>query len=695
VTRLPVPNNQHSPVNLASKLLKPLVVALACLIASPCGEAWAGAGAAEWVVVVNGDSTNSRTLANHFCSLRNIPFRNVVVLRSIPDRDRISVDEFRDRILGPLLKEIEARGLAPTVQGIAYSCDFPTAVTIDSDLRELKDRSRYLTPVGSINGLTYLFRWVLAKNPTYIGFEANWFAAREGSAILNVYTGTPEQREELQKWLENNQHEEAAQRFDELRATVENSFPIEFLAARQWSLAGNKSKAKERLASAIRKGWRYRKEISNDPAFDALSDDPEFQKLVNRCPNDDFRYLPTRGFDARRFYAPNTLESLKPDQGISYMLSTMLSVTRDEGITMPEAIAHLERSALADYSRPVGGYFFNSTSDVRTTAREPNFAIAVEKLQDMKLDARVTKSPLPGIFQKVNGVTFGLAQFNWPRSGAQLMPGSIAENLTSFGGVMTDTSQTKSTELLRFGAAITSGTVTEPFAIQNKFPHPMIHVHYAQGLTAAEAYYQSVLCPYQLLIVGDPLCQPFAESPRFMMQGIKRGDRVKGVVTLQLVASEADHTVDPVRLTWLVDGVPKNESPFQNRVRVQVADADQGAQEWRLIAKGPKPLEHRFEQSVWVVTGPSESDITIQGPEKWTIKEGEKLKVTFANPPKTGSIAIRHDWEILAKQPVDQTTFEIDAKDIGSGPVRLQGIVLGENDQVLRASLPITVQVDG
>ncbi|MCU0707366.1 MAG: hypothetical protein MUF23_03645 [Pirellula sp.] len=693
--RHPYPNQPHSSPGFSSKSSTILVLALVVLIQLLGGQSQAGATGSEWIVVVNGDSTNSRTLANHFCALRNIPFRNVIVLRSVPDRDRISVDEFRDRILGPLLKEIEARGLAPTIQGIAYSCDFPTAVAIDSDLKELKDRSTYLTPVGSINGLTYLFRWVLAKNPMYIGFEANWFAAREGSALLNVYTGTPEQRQELQEFLENNLHEQAAQRIDDLRDTVENSFPIDFLAARQWSLAGNKSKAKERLASAIRKGWRYRKEITGDPAFDSLTDDPEFQKIVNRCPNDDFRYLPTRGFDARRFYAPNTLESLKPDQGISYLLSTMLSVTRDQGITMPEAIAHLERSALADYSRPVGGYFFMSTSDVRTTAREPNFAIAVEKLKDMKLDARVVKSPLPGVFQKVNGVTFGLAQFNWPRSGAQLLPGSIAENLTSLGGVMTDTSQTKSTELLRFGAAISSGTVTEPYAIQNKFPHPMIHVHYAQGLTSAEAYYQSVLCPYQLLIVGDPLCQPFAESPRFMMQGIKRGDRVKGVVTLQLVASEADHTVDPVRLTWFVDGVPKNESPFQNRVRVQVADADQGAQEWRLVAKGPKPFEHRFEQSVWVMTGPAESDISIQGPERWTAKDGEKLKITFANPPKAGTIAIRHDWEILAKQPIDQTTFELDAKDFGAGPVRLQGIVLGENDQVLRASMPITVQVEG
>ena len=687
----PPPTSQPRPSS--TSWLLPLLIALVGLIIQG-GMAWAGAGPSEWVVVVNGDSVNSRTLANHFCGLRKVPLRNVIVLRSVPDRDQISVDEFRDLILGPVIKEIDARGLAPTIQGIAYSCDMPTAVTLDPDLRVLQDRSKYLTPVGSINGLTYFYRWVMTKDPNYIGFEANWFAGREGGVLLNVYSETSEERKELSEWLENKDHERAAAGFEAFRESVANTFPLDYLAARQWALAGNKDKAKARLSSAIRDGWRYRKEIMNDAAFESLKEDAEFQRMVSRCPNDDFRYLPTRGFDARRFYAPNTLDSLNRTQGISYLLSMMLSVTRDKGITMPEAIAHLERSALADYSRPIGTVFYTNTDDVRSKAREPNFAIAVEKLQNMKMNVRVIKESLPGFAQKCNGVMMGTALFDWPKTRAQLLPGSIAESLTSTGGAMTDPGQTKLTEFLRNGAAASSGTVTEPYAIQNKFPHPMMHVYYAQGLTAAEAFYQSVLCPYQLLIVGDPLCQPFAEPPKFMIQGIKSGDRVSGVVNLKLVVSEAEATSDAVRLTWLVDGMPRSDSVFQNRVRVEVADADQGAQEWRLVARGPKPLEHRFEQSVWVMTGPSESDIAIEGPERWVANENETLRITLTNPPQTGSIAIRHDWEIVAKQSSDQPVFELDPKRLGYGPVRLQGVVLNEDDQVVRASMPITIQLD-
>ena len=60
--------------------------------------------------------------------------------------------------------------------------------------------------------------------------------------------------------------------------------------------------------------------------------------------------------------------------------------------------------------------------------------------------------------------------------------------------------QTPLSEFLRFGAAGASGTVTEPYSPSpTKFPSPMIQVHYARGCTLAEAFYQSVSGPYQLL----------------------------------------------------------------------------------------------------------------------------------------------------------------------------------------------------
>ena len=70
-------------------------------------QAMAGATSGQWVVVVNGDSISSRTVANHFCQIRDIPANNDVVLTGIPERDRMTVDEFRNLILAPLMQELK------------------------------------------------------------------------------------------------------------------------------------------------------------------------------------------------------------------------------------------------------------------------------------------------------------------------------------------------------------------------------------------------------------------------------------------------------------------------------------------------------------------------------------------------------------------------------------------------------------
>lgn len=665
--------------------------------------AFAGASSGSWVVVVNGASQDSRTLANHFCQLRNIPARNVIVLDNIPDGYTITIDQFRELILGPVVRTLDERRLSPHVQGIVYSCDFPTAIQLESDLGGLKERSQYLTPWGSISGMTYLFRWAMAKDPSYIGFDSNWYAARDAKVLLQVFSGTPESRDELKQWIESGEHSKAAERLDEYRKSVGNPAPLEYLAARQWAQAGVTDKALARLSDAVRHGWRYRRELNSDPAFDSIADEKEFERILARCPNDDFTYTATRGFDARLFYAPNTLESVKQEHGVSYMLSMMLHVTRDNHITMPEAIEHLERASLADFTRPAGSFLFAKTSDVRTRTREPNVSIALEKIRDLKMDARMIESALPSLGEKCIGFQFGISDFNWLKSGATLLPGSIADNLTSLGGAMGDKNQTKATELLRNGAAASSGTVYEPYAIQNKFPHPMMYAHYAQGLTTAESFYSSVLAPYQLLILGDPLCQPFAEPPRFTLSGVKDGDHVSGDVMLTLQGSDDEHTVDPVRMVWLVDGIARAETPFTTSSRIQVDSQEQGAKEWRVIAKGPKPLEHRYEQSVWVTAGDKELLLALEGPKEWSLQSKTPLIVRIKNRPTDRAVGVRHDWEIVAQNlasnekpapdaaPTD--TLTLDPNRLGLGPVRLQAVVLGSDGQVESASMPITVTI--
>ena len=101
----------------------------------------------------------------------------------------------------------------------------------------------------------------------------------------------------------------------------------------------------------------------------------------------------------------------------------------------------------------------------------------------------------------------GLDRVNW-------VPGALADHLTSFGGRLSgDSGQMSVLDWIGSGATASYGTVSEPCAHPQKFPHPRIVLkHYVQGSTAIEAYWKSVRWPQQGLFVGEPLAAPFARD---------------------------------------------------------------------------------------------------------------------------------------------------------------------------------------
>ncbi len=196
--------------------------------------------------------------------------------------------------------------------------------------------------------------------------------------------------------------------------------------------------------------------------------------------------------------------------GPSYLLSTVLAVTQGRGTTLAEAIDVLERAASADGKGEKATFYFSDSSDVRSTTRSPLFKDAAAILRDLGHNVIIDIDRLPQKQSRLMGVMLGSANYDWPAAQNQMLPGAIAENLTSTSGVLhQNNDQTSMVELLRGGAAATSGTVTEPFALQFKFPTPHLFAYYAAGLSLAESFYLAVESPYQLLIVGDPLCRPY------------------------------------------------------------------------------------------------------------------------------------------------------------------------------------------
>ena len=92
------------------------------------------------------------------------------------------------------------------------------------------------------------------------------------------------------------------------------------------------------------------------------------------------------------------------------------------------------------------------------------------------------------------------------------LPGGAGDHLTSFGGQLNGSGgQMSILDWIGSGATASYGTVSEPCAHLQKFPHPQVMLlNYLQGSSLLEAYWKSVAWPQQGVFVGEPLAAPFA-----------------------------------------------------------------------------------------------------------------------------------------------------------------------------------------
>ena len=158
---------------------------------------------------------------------------------------------------------------------------------------------------------------------------------------------------------------------------------------------------------------------------------------------------------------------------------------------------------------PANAYFV-TTNDHARSARTPYFPppgelrrfgveVHVESTQAIKQAQRVLlyETGLPRVDE--------LDTLDW-------VPGALADHLTSFGGRLEGgTGQMSALEWIASGATASYGTVSEPCAHPQKFPHPQVLLlNYLQGSSALEAYWKSVAWPQQGVFIGEPLAAPFA-----------------------------------------------------------------------------------------------------------------------------------------------------------------------------------------
>ncbi len=188
---------------------------------------------------------------------------------------------------------------------------------------------------------------------------------------------------------------------------------------------------------------------------------------------------------------------------------TMAIAARD----FEHAKALIARGTRADGTRPDGTAYLMVSDDSLRNVRAAEYPLAEKETRGLiKLNV-VNGSPLRGrqdvMFYFTGAVSVPEIETN------HFLPGAVADHLTSFGGMLTDSPQMSSLRWLEAGATGSYGTVVEPCAFPQKFPNvTMLMSYYLTGETLIEAYWKSVAMPGQGLFIGEPLAAPFRPRSR-------------------------------------------------------------------------------------------------------------------------------------------------------------------------------------
>jgi hypothetical protein len=234
--------------------------------------------------------------------------------------------------------------------------------------------------------------------------------------------------------------------------------------------------------------------------------------------------------------------------------------------------------------------------------------------------------------------------------------------------------QTRISEFIRLGAAGASGTVVEPFALAAKFPSPALQVHYARGCSLAESFYQAVAAPCHLLVIGDPLCHPWAVTPKVTVAGIVAGAAAAGTVAVTPKATYPDAR-QASRYELFVDGVRTAEAKPDDPIALDTTKLADG---WH---------------DVWVVAIDN-TPIAVQG--GWIgeiqVKNGSDLLQLAADPPQTSSsgafsfsvsgtssadVEIFQNGRSLGIVADGKGTLNVPASTLGPGKVKVTAVQAG------------------
>ncbi|HEY5653754.1 MAG TPA: hypothetical protein VIR63_05230 [Pontiella sp.] len=366
--------------------------------------------------------------------------------------------------------------------------------------------------------------------------------------------------------------------------------------------------------------------------------------------------------------------------------SMMLGYVGENGNDVETVLENIRRGLKSDYSGQRNGIYFVVSEDVRSTCREWQYKPAVEELKTRGVAAGISTN-FPAGKSNVMGVMVGAEQLD-PLSIKSFAPGAMAEHLTSWSAEF-QRPQTKLTEWIKSGATGSAGSVVEPYSNPNKFPSARFFTHYASGCTMLESFYQSIACPLQCLLLGDPLAKPYALPLSVKVLG---AERIDSSFTYLASVSSSIRGVEFL-YSFLLDGKQVQRTSSDNSIMLSVDNLSDGYHELRAVASINHPVRFSASSNKSILVNRKGRSVHIlpDVARRGTFKHAIRVKVEGEEHPEKLKL-------ISGVMELDTCSYSCDAelifdeKVLGEGPNRIR-VVAVYADGMEVSSIPMSFTI--
>jgi hypothetical protein len=191
-------------------------------------------------------------------------------------------------------------------------------------------------------------------------------------------------------------------------------------------------------------------------------------------------------------------------------------------------------------------------------------------------------------------------------------------------------------------------------------------VHYAAGSSLAEAFYQSVTGPYQLLIVGDPLCTPWKRDLPLGVSAPSIDTSWKDSVTIKTQANSQG-----TRFSLFVDGVQVESLNRPGEFEINTRKLDDGEHRISVVARSSDSVQ---TVSRWTCAAMIENhahrklELSCHRMVSGSSTECCEIKTSCAGAI---SLEVFHLQRSVCRFDGEAGSKRVDLETIGSGPARL------------------------